>query len=864
MSLFRFQYLVFIISILIISILFICLLELKEQFRYNYIQYQSASINNVNILSYKLRSNIHFFKTKILNKKDKQHLPRVNIYISKNSLNYFKDRSPDSNKNWQRALLKNKIDKQDINISIRPRGDNPANWALNKKSWKLKIRKNNFKGGTRTFAYVMPRVNENLGIDFYSSYLISKKLGLLTPNIRFVELYLNGIYQGYYYEIEETDENFLRNNNLMPVNIYKGENYYVDFKVDIADNLFNNSSLWTKKSTFNQRKRDNKDDLDLHLKQLKSFENRSISEEILFNYFPLKKWAKEFLSGGNNHTTNLHNQRLMIDEWSGEATRIMHDPDDERSVINGIINVANDEIEKVISLDPLFNYTKLKYHYEYFKEKKILLDVSKEIGNIKEQLINSIYNDFHYKYFSKIKTKKQINSIIDNYLDQLRSSSQNINYERKIDATWNFSDKNLNVNINDNLPIGKIKVKFKNKVKIKNLNVILETNNKFHKIQSIPYKIVNNEIILDAVLLADRIRSSQYEINRIKCCVSNNIAIRPTKFSFSLNDKLNFSQISEVYVENIFTKKYQKIYYSKNNGYNLSSFNYAILKFKEKNPKVFFGDIYFKNKKKNIIINKETIIKPGTKFFLDEGTSIIFKKKVIFDGTLDKPIIFQSINENKPWGVVAIVGKKTEGSQIKFTKFNNGTGGKIYNYLFTGMLSIHNTSKIKIENIHLINNRKFDDMMHVVYVNDLEIINSKFLHSEADAIDIDSSNNVKIQNIEIRNAGNDCLDFMQTSAVVNQSKFSSCKDKGISIGERSNIKINESKIDKSDIGVVSKDDSLAILNNSLILNNRLGLSAFKKNWRYGNGGTIKLENVMLDNNEYKVKSDQYSNINFYE
>lgn len=863
MTLFRFQYFLFVFFILLISVIIFCLLEIKEQYRYNYIQYQSASIKNVNILDYKLKNNFNLIKKNFFYKKNNNHLPSVNIYLSKNSLNYFKDEAPDSNKNWQRAILKK--DEEEVGISIRPRGDNPANWALSKKSWKMKIRKKNFNGGTRTFLYVSPRINDNLGIDFYSSYLISKELGLLTPNIRFVELYLNGFNQGYYYEIEETDENFLRNNNMMPVNIYKGENYYVDFKIDIADNLFNNSALWTKKSNFNQRNRDNKDDLDLHLKKLKSFGNGSLDIDTLYEYFPLEKWAKEFLTGGNNHTTNFHNQRLMIDEWSGEATRVMHDPSDDQSVIKNKINIANDSVERIMGVDPLFNYTKFKYHNYYFKKNTILSKVAEKIRNQKEELINSIFNDFHYKYFSKIKSKEEINQRIEKYIDKLISSHQTINYDRDIDASWNVSNEKLNINLFDNLPVGNIKIIFKDEFNLKNINITLKTNNYFKEKQLIPVIYGRNEIILETVLLSDRIRKSEYEIKRIKCCQSHLISFRPTKFSFSFNTEIDFSLISEIYIKNIFTDKFQKINFSKKNANNMSSFNYAIVKNSKKIPAVFSGIISYKNNKnKNIIINEETVINPGTIFLLNKDMNIIFKNKVQFNGTSEKPIVFKATDQNEPWGTLAIIGQNAANSEVKHTKLEYGSGGKVNNYLFTGMFSIHNTKNINIQNLQLSRNKNFDDMMHVVYVDNLNIIDSHFLDSNADAIDIDSSKNVKIENIYIKNAGNDCLDFMQTIGFVKKSNFSSCLDKGISVGERSNIVIDGINIENSKTALVSKDNSSVSIAESSIISNELGLSAFKKNWRYGNGGKIKLSNIKFHNNKTNISTDKYSSIKIYE
>ena len=53
-------------------------------------------------------------------------------------------------------------------------------------------------------------------------YYIARKMNIPVPDFKFVELYINDIYEGIYLETQHIDENFLRKNNIMPVNIYKG------------------------------------------------------------------------------------------------------------------------------------------------------------------------------------------------------------------------------------------------------------------------------------------------------------------------------------------------------------------------------------------------------------------------------------------------------------------------------------------------------------------------------------------------------------------------------------------------------------------------------------------------------------------
>ena len=176
------------------------------------------------------------------------------------------------------------------------------------------------------------------------------------------------------------------------------------------------------------------------------------------------------------------------------------------------------------------------------------------------------------------------------------------------------------------------------------------------------------------------------------------------------------------------------------------------------------------------------------------------------------------------------------------------------------MLSIHNSEDIVIENISLKNNSTYDDTMHIVYSNNIKINNLKMAQINSDGIDIDISKNIEIDNILINSAKNDCLDFMQTEATIKNSSFQNCNDKGISVGESSNIKILDSTFSKNKIAIESKDRSLVEIQNSNFNNNVLVFSAYKKNWKYNGGGKIQSKNNAILENLKIQKADKHSKI----
>ena len=62
---------------------------------------------------------------------------------------------------------------------------------------------------------------------------------------------------------------------------------------------------------------------------------------------------------------------------------------------------------------------------------------------------------------------------------------------------------------------------------------------------------------------------------------------------------------------------------------------------------------------KDLVFNDEVEIKPGTIFLIKPDKHIIFKQRILSEGTKQQPIIFKKYDKkDKPWGSVAILGKK--------------------------------------------------------------------------------------------------------------------------------------------------------------------------------------------------------------
>jgi len=83
---------------------------------------------------------------------------------------------------------------------------------------------------------------------------------------------------------------------------------------------------------------------------------------------------------------------------------------------------------------------------------------------------------------------------------------------------------------------------------------------------------------------------------------------------------------------------------------------------------------------------------------------------------------------------------------------------------------------------------------------------------------------------------------MESTGTVKNSYIDNSGDKGISIGENSNIYIEDTYFKNNKTAIAIKDRSNSKVKKSEFTNNSVHISAYPKNWRYGGGGNIKILN----------------------
>lgn len=473
-------------------------------------------------------------------------------------------------------------------------------------------------------------------------------------------------------------------------------------------------------------------------------------------------------------------------------------------------------------------------HFDHFSKeiRANLIDFSEEtfsknLADIKKLTQN------HKKYFIQAKQKFPVDQKID---------SKILNQNNNLLTYKNFKD----------LISGKL---------IKSpLNVEIFRKNSFKFPKHIYFNHYDDGKVEIYNLLPDTIK-----INKI--FVKENLESRNVLMKISVPsylDNKNPIIIKTNFIGNLDGKIYIETEYNGSkkkhvNNYSLVSGNYFNPLNKKKINcnncfKKIDGNYFFKKgdwKINNLLVfNGDLTIAAGTKIKFGDESGLIINGSLKINGDLDQPIIMESINSGWQGIYVYNANKK---SYIKNTILKNLTGINQGLLKLTGSINFYN-SNVSISNVFIENN-KSEDAINLVNSN-FEITKLNIKNSISDGVDFDFSNG-SINNSNFTKINGDAIDASGSKIFIKKVSIEDVRDKAISVGENSNITINESKFNKIGVGVASKDGSSVEIINSIFSNYKLySIMSYNKKNIYGPSKMI-VKNSKFE--EDKLIINQYNN-----
>ncbi len=708
----------------------------------------------------------------------------------------------------------------------------------NKKSLKIRLKKNS-NGLTPTilgfsrFNLMDPKRRWNEKEWFFREVASSE--GLLKRRYDFVEVKINSNKSGVYSIEENFSKEFFEYNKIKVAPIIsidsdkiQGLSAFNQKGNHTILNDFNFSAIQSKNYIYENSNYNNQYNYCKNL-FISFLTNKASAKEIL----DLEKFAK-FLAlsdiFGGWHGTDLFNFKLYYDPYKRLLEPIPDDMFDEpkdKPTRDFAIFKIRDTSGYSVFYDNLFDSTdflELYYFYlnKYSKKEfidKIFKDFGKNLDLIKKKITK---NDLYY--FSNIENDLYNNSkLIREFtnpaypLEVFKVNQSNINElyidiqnnfyfpikiskiiinTKSYDAPYLLNPKKISLNsIFEN-------ANFEILEKPKRKKIIIKTNFKIHKIKNLEiiYSVVGSDK-LNSVLIPD--------------------------INLSIEDGIN-SDISEFYDQLLIDKKNKKI--------------------------------LIKNDK--LILDRDLVIPKGYLFEIKSGTDIIFEK----DSNLILKSNVISINENE--NLINFIGKgknciffyKNNFINLKNINFQNFSKCEFNGLFLTGGINFYETD-LQIKNFYASKNKSGDDLINII--NSKFKISNLFLEDTLyDGIDIDYSDgiisNMKCVNCGIEKGG-DGLDLSHTNIFIDNLYISNSSDKGLSIGENSNVNIRNLEIKNSKVCIANKDGSMTTIVNGTLENCGIGLSAYNKK-NYYDYSKIKIKNVNFINNQRDFVRDESNKI----
>jgi len=269
------------------------------------------------------------------------------------------------------------------------------------------------------------------------------------------------------------------------------------------------------------------------------------------------------------------------------------------------------------------------------------------------------------------------------------------------------------------------------------------------------------------------------------------------------------------------------------------------------------------------VINEDLVIESSHELHLLAGTtlklapnvSILSLNGLTIEGTQHKPVIIRALDPKHSFGVLAAVGGNESHVNIRGLKLSGGSTAWLRGIYLSGALSLYHHKTVSIKSSIVFNNHSEDGVN--IKDSSISIRDSSFIGNDVDQLDIDYCTGELISNkflISKSNLNGDAVDFSGSRALFLSNTIEGFVDKGISVGERSEVAIINNTIIKNNIGIAVKDLSKAFLFNNKLRENIKNVMVYQKKPLFGGAKVYFNPNDQIDSKSIFVdpKSEVYT------
>lgn len=249
-------------------------------------------------------------------------------------------------------------------------------------------------------------------------------------------------------------------------------------------------------------------------------------------------------------------------------------------------------------------------------------------------------------------------------------------------------------------------------------------------------------------------------------------------------------------------------------------------------------------------------IKSGVTLKMAPGVSIVLHGALVIDGTKTKPVSIHALNKKKPWGGFLILNTPKP-SQVSNLHISGGNGTVISGVTVTGQLAFHSVGRVSIDNSKF-HGAYCDDSLNIKN-SIINISSCIFVGNISDGFDGDWVSG-EITGCDFSNNTGDGLDVSGSEILVRNTLFMNTKDKGISVGEKTRLTVINCVMRNCLIGLAVKDASEVNILSSVFYENNSALALYRKKQLFRIGGTAKITNCLFWKNSTLCELDSFSKL----
>lgn len=682
-----------------------------------------------------------------------------------------------------------------VKAKIRLKGDWPDHLQGNKWSFRVKVSKDKTFRKMKKFSLHAPVTRNYIWEWVYLQLL--KDEGIPSLRYSFRPLIVNGNNLGIYSLEEHFDKILLESNFFKegPIIKLNEDGYWLkkhqNLDSNTDDEYFKAITNGFKLKSIN-KKEDLKNSFLLANQILNAYKIGLINTSTAFDKKSLSKYLAINDLTDAHHSSEWINERFYFDTMQGKLIPIGFDGDG-----------VNEFVLKELSIQK-----KDPWRSTYFND----IEFTKNYVRNLELVSDKIYLDEFFK--RNLKEFKRNQSILYKSYPALNMRPDNLYKNQEVIKEY----------LNPPSPLNVFLQKFnKNEVE---LNI---GNNQIFPIEIIALKIGNININV----------SEKYLLKGKK----DNKFVDYKKLKFKLNKKEFdlFNLKKEVkLIYKLYGSKYSKIsniyQYPRLNPIKLNNFllhkksdlkKYPFLLVNNiKRTITFRPGISFIEEPLVIPENFKVIANKGVKIIFRNNGMIISNSPLNFKGSINNPIEISSDQNIEKNGISVInANKKSFLENIVFKNLGSNEGS---NWAHSGAITFYQSpvevSKCSFKNAHA------EDSLNIIR-SEFKIIDSNFISSISDAIDIDFSDG-EINNVKISYSQNDGLDISGSNINASNILINESTDKAFSIGEASNFTGRNLYVNNTKIGFASKDGSNSQIINLTLNNSEIDIVGFQKKIEY--------------------------------